>query len=287
MPAAAASSRRASAPAAWKAASEESTECALPSTRVRWTSTSGRSPLIPRWAWVRMPFSTLPWNWLGTVPPTMRCSNTTPEPGGPGSASTTTTAYCPWPPDCLTCRPVTRAGPARVSTIGTRTGTVVTATPWRVRSRSSSTSACASPTHQSSSCPVSGRRSSRTVGSSATSRASAVASRSSSAREAASTATGSCGVGRSQGGTSRGSSGEDRVSPVSALTSRATAQMSPAGQAATGRSAAPSGEEIAPTRSSTSWSGCPRSARPWPETCTGMSGRRVPEKTRTSDTRPR
>ena len=58
----------------------------------------------------RMPFSTLPWNWLGTVPPTIRCSKTMPEPGGPGSASTTTTAYCPCPPDCLTCRPVTRAG---------------------------------------------------------------------------------------------------------------------------------------------------------------------------------
>ena len=110
MPAAAASSRSASAPAAWNAASEESTECDFPSTSVTWTSTSGRSPPIPRSAWVRMPFSTLPWNWLGTVPPTIRCSKTTPEPGGPGSPSTTTTAYCPCPPDCLTCRPVTRPG---------------------------------------------------------------------------------------------------------------------------------------------------------------------------------
>ena len=84
-----------------------------------------------------------------------------------------------------------------------------------------------------------------------------------------------------------GRPGDESVSPVSALTSRASAQMSPAGQAATVRSVAPSGEEMAPTRSSTSWSGCPRSARPCPETWIGMSGRSVPEKTRTSDTRPR
>ena len=77
------------------------------------------------------------------------------------------------------------------------------------------------------------------------------------------------------------------MSPVSALPSRATAQMSPAGQAATGRSVAPSGEEMAPIRSSTSWSGWPRSAMPCPETWIGMSGRRVPEKTRTRETRPR
>jgi hypothetical protein len=77
------------------------------------------------------------------------------------------------------------------------------------------------------------------------------------------------------------------VSPVSALPIRATAQMSPAGQAATGRRLAPSGEDTAPMRSSTSWSGWPRSLMPCPDTWIAMSGRSVPEKTLTSDTRPR
>ena len=78
-----------------------------------------------------------------------------PEPGGSGATSRTTTAYCPWPPDCLTSRPVAVTGPASVSRSATRTGGRSTATP----SRSSTTSACASPRHHSSSCPVAGSRS--------------------------------------------------------------------------------------------------------------------------------
>ncbi len=39
-------------------------------------------------------------------------------------------------------------------------------------------------------------------------------------------------------------------------------------------------------RSSVSWSGWPRASIPCPETCTALSGRSVPEKTRTSETRP-
>ena len=46
------------------------------------------------------------------------------------------------------------------------------------------------------------------------------------------------------------------------------------------------GELSAPTRSSTSWSSWPRSSRPWPETCTVVSGRSVPENTRTSEILP-
>ena len=78
----------------------------------------------------------------------------------------------------------------------------------------------------------------------------------------------------------------DRVSPVSALVSLATAQMSPAGQAGTGRCCLPSGEVSAPTRSSMSWSACPRSASPCPDTWIPTSGRKVPENTRTRLTRP-
>ena len=86
----------------------------------------------------------------------------------------------------------------RVARSGTRTGSVSTSTPCRVSSRSSSTSACASPMHHSTSWPVSALRSSRTVGSSAASRASPVPSLSSSERERALTATGSSGSGSSQ-----------------------------------------------------------------------------------------
>jgi hypothetical protein len=85
---------------------------------------------------------------------------------------------------------------------------------------------------------------------------------------------------------SSGCSREDRVSPVSAVDSFATAQIDPAWHSVTGRCCLPRGEVSAPTRSSSSWSGCPRSARPCPDTCTDISGRSVPENTRTSEIRP-
>ena len=66
------------------------------------------------------------------------------------------TAYWPWPPDCLTCRPWPLDGPAKVSRSDTRSGTESTATPYRFASRSSSTSTCASPMHHSTSWWVSG-----------------------------------------------------------------------------------------------------------------------------------
>src|ERR1043165_9682727 len=40
------------------------------------------------------------------------------------------------------------------------------------------------------------------------------------------------------------------------------------------------------TRSSASWSACPRASMPCPEMCTALSGRSVPENTRTRETRP-
>ena len=46
-------------PAVWKAASEESTEWALPSKRVTRRSTTGYPAPMPRSIWVRTPFSTL------------------------------------------------------------------------------------------------------------------------------------------------------------------------------------------------------------------------------------
>jgi hypothetical protein len=82
--------------------------------------------------------------------------------------------------------------------------------------------------HHSTSWFVSGLRSSRIVGSSATNRPRLVASLSSSAFEWATIATGSSGSGITQGSTRSGLSLSERVSPVSALCSLATATMSPA-----------------------------------------------------------
>jgi len=66
--------------------------------------------------------------------------------------------------------------------------------------------------------------------------------------------------------------------------------MSPAIALGTGRWVLPSGEVMAPTFSSTSWSSWPRSvpkkSEKCPETCTVVSGERVPEKTRTREIRP-
>ena len=104
---------------------------------------------------------------------------------------------------------------------------------------------------------------------------------------AASTAIGSSGSGMSHGSISSGAALADSVSPVSAVPSRPIAQMSPAIARSIGRSVAPSGEKIWPTRSSASWSGCPRSPPPCPEMCTAVSGVSVPENTRRIDSRPR
>ena len=121
--------------------------CRRPGSPCR--STAGcLASVSPRCSWARMPFSTLGMNWVGTEPPTTLDSNSKPAPRGSGANSTWHTAYWPCPPDCLTCRPVTRAGLAMVSRIGTRTGSVSTSAP-PARSRDSTTSACASPMHQS------------------------------------------------------------------------------------------------------------------------------------------
>ncbi len=136
--------------------------------------------------------------------------------------------YSPWPPLCLTLRPSPLALPATVSRSGTRRSTVSTATPYRLDSRSSIRSACASPMHQSTSWRVSEFISIRSVGSSATSRARACDILSSSALDLAVIATGSSGSGTDHGCMSSGRDGSDSVSPASAVASLATAQMSPA-----------------------------------------------------------
>ncbi len=188
-----------------------------------------------------MPFSTLGMNCVGTDPPTTWDTNSNPDPRGSGSNSTWHTAYWPCPPDCLTWRPVTRAELRIVARSGTLTGSVSTSAPL-ARRRDSTTSACASPMHHSTVWCVSGLRSSRSVGSAATSRVSVRPSASSSARLRATTATGSSGSGRFQHDSSSGSDAAETVSPVSALPSLVSAAMSPATHASTSRSWAPSGD---------------------------------------------
>ncbi len=226
----AAASLSASAPAVWKAASEESTLCALPSTRVTRTSTTGQPGRRPRSSRARTPFSTLGMNWCGTAPPTIRSTNSKPAPRGSGSTSMSHTAYWPCPPDCLTCRPCPLTRAVNVSRSGTRIGSVSTSAP-PARSRLSTTSAWASPMHHSTSWWVSGLRSSRSVGSLATSRPRLRARVSS-----------SCLLYTYQGRTSSGSAGSDTVSPVSAEPSLVTAHTSPATQQGTSCRAEPRGE---------------------------------------------
>ena len=145
--------------------------------------------------------------------------------------------------------------------------------------------------HHSTSWWVSGLFSSRSVGSSATSRPRPCDSLSSSAFDLATMATGSSGSGITHGSISSGSSLDDRVSPVSARLSLATAQMSPAMAFATVRWVLPSGDVSAPTFSSTSWSSCPRlspkKSEKWPETWMVVSGRqRTRRRPGPGDTRP-
>jgi hypothetical protein len=195
-------------------------------------------PLV---SWARTPFSTLPMNWFGTEPPTTLSRNSKPEPTGSGSTSMSHTAYWPWPPDCLTCRPWPRALPPNVSRSATLTGSVSTSAP-PARSRANTTSACASPMHHSTSWWVSALRSRRSVGSPATSRFRLRDRASSSLRVLATMATGSSGSGICHGVMSSGRSGADTVSPVSAEVTLVSAHTSPATQYGTSRRLAPSGE---------------------------------------------
>ena len=142
--------------------------------------------------------------------------------------------------------------------------------------------------HHSTSWWVSGLFSSRSVGSSATSRPRPCDSLSSSAFDLATMATGSSGSGITHGSISSGSSLAERVSPVSARVSLATAQMSPAMRLRDGplglaerrrRARRPSRRRRGPRARGSS----PKKSEKWPDTCTVVSGVSDPEKTRTSD----
>ena len=190
----------------------------------------------------------------GTAPPTTLSTNSNPEPSGSGCTSMSHTAYCPCPPDCLTCLPWPFALPPNVSRSGTRSSTVSTATPYRRDSASSTTPEWASPMHHNTIWWVSGFCSMRSVGSSAASRCNPTDSLSSSVLARGCTAIGSSGSGIVHGLSTSGSDLSDSVSPVSARLSRPMAQMSPATTDGAGRCCLPSGNDSVPMRSSSSWS---------------------------------
>ena len=100
-------------------------------------------------------------------------------------------------------------------------------------------------------------------------------------------AIGSSGSGIIQGAIRYGSSLPDRVSPVSAWASLVTAQMSPARQTSTGRSVLPERRRPA-SRCARRRRGRGARGRPGRDRRRGRRGRgvSVPEKTRTSETRP-
>ena len=201
-------------------------------------------------------------NCRGTAPPTTLSTNSKPAPDSSGSTSMSQTAYWPWPPDCFTCRP----WPGRLA--GERLAQLArAAAPTRRRrrsgcvSRSSSTSRCASPMHHSTSWWVSGLFSSRSVGSSATSRPSAL-------RELV-----LVGLGLGDDRDRQQRVGHQPTAPsAAARPCRTACRRSRPGSAwrprrcrrrctaTTVRWVLPSGEVSAPTFSSTSWSSWPRSA---------------------------
>ena len=157
----------ASAPAIWNAASEESTLCALPPTQ-------GHPDVDHRVA-RRHPLGQLRAHALLDAGDELARHGAADDPVdelepaalGQRLDLDVATAYWPCPPDCLTCRPWPAAGFCSVSRSATRTGPVVTSTPCRVRSRSSSTSRCASPIDHTTTWWVSRLTSVRSVGSSA------------------------------------------------------------------------------------------------------------------------
>src|SRR4051794_31403563 len=153
-------------------------------------------------------------NCRGTAPPTTLSTNSNPVPRGSGSTVMSQTAYCPWPPDCLTCRPCPVAWATKVSRSGTLTSSVSTVTPNRSTSPASTVSTCAWPIVHSTTWWVSWLCSSRSVGSSAVSRCRAPPSLSSSDLVLGCSATGSSGSGSTQGSISTGVSLALSVSDV-------------------------------------------------------------------------
>ncbi len=197
-----------------------------------------------------MPFSTPGKKPLGTDPPTIRSANSTP-PSGFGSSSIHTSPNIPWPPVCFLYRPWAWVLPRIVSLYGTRGVWVTMAAPNLRLSRSMMTALCASPIVRRTCSPVA-ERSSRTVGSSSSIRASAGPILSRSPLLWGSMATISDGSGKASGGRTSAFSRTVSVSPVSVTASLATAPISPALSSPMGSCSLPWSSSSCPIRSSSS-----------------------------------
>ena len=232
-------------------------------------------------------------NWRGTAPPTTLSTNSKPPPSGSGSTSMSQMAYWPWPPDCLTWRPCPLA--VAGERLAQRHDHVAPLDARRRSarcSRSSATSAWASPITQSTSWPGL-RRSARSAGSGPrrASRPSAEESLSSSDLVAASIATGSSGVGIDHGLSTRGWS--DAGEGVAGLGPRQPADRGDvAGDHPVGRhllarrTDGPARRSARPRRGPRGRSRRRRTTRSGRRRARDWSGSSVPEKTRTTLTRP-
>jgi hypothetical protein len=138
-------SRNASLPALRKATSLLSTEWALPSVKTTRTSWTGEPDSAPASSASWMPRSTEPMNWCGIAPPNTSSTNSKPSPRPRGSIRRNTSANCPAPPVCFFSRKWPSATAVMVSRYDTRGGRVVTDTPKRFFSFSSTTFRCSSP----------------------------------------------------------------------------------------------------------------------------------------------
>ena len=266
-----AASLTASAPAVWNAASEESTLWDLPSQQGHPdVDHRHRARPRPRPADARAPFSTEPMKLLGTAPPTTWSTNSTPAAARQRLDLDVADRVLAVAAGLLDLPTVAAGGggergqqrhPHRLGVDRGAAGAQPGQHHLGVR-------LAQAPQHQLAGVGVAldphapGRR--------PTSRVSALASASSSLRVARGPRPAAAVRAAARAGSTSGWRCSERVSPVSALASRATTQKSPA-NAEVDRVASV-GPSSMPVFSSASWSGWPRSAPPWPETCSGGVG---------------
>ena len=252
----------------------------------------GKPARQPRSSWARTPFSTLGMNCRGTAPPTTLSTNSKPPPRGSGSTVMSQTAYWPWPPLCLTCRPwpVARRDERLPQRHPQRHGldrhAVALAQPVE---QHVDVGLAHRPQHDLVGLGVVLQPHRRVLGDQPLQRAGQLVL---------------VGLGRRRGSppaaaaraapTARRRRGSPCCSACRS-SRRGTAwrprTRSPAIASGLGRSVSPERGGQRPTRSSSSWSSwpstsCPANPARWPDTCTTVSGRSVPENTRTRLTRP-
>ena len=247
---------------------------------------AGTPPRGPSGA--RTPFSTDGMNWRGTAPPTTLSTNSNPEPGRQRLDLDVAHGVLAVAAGLLDVPAVAlrRAAEGLAQRHPQRHRVDLDAVPVLAAGRAARRRA---PRPCTTARAGGSRRccSSRSVGSSATSRARPCESLSSSALVCATIATGSSGSGISQGSISSGvvlvGQGVAGLGPGRAWRPRRCRRRSPARPCAAPCRAARTARRPARRRRGPRGRG---PARPCPDTCTVASGRSVPENTRTSEIRP-